>query len=305
MKLEPSERDPWWTNLWFFNNLKSLFNTISLFQSDITNAMARLVMRDGIEPRPIWSKPLELTSRQENSKIPEILKKLQQPYTGEKYSDAVDVCLASNIIEVGVDIDRLSLMTVVSQPKSTAQYIQVTGRVGRNPKDRPGLVAVLYAYGSPRDLSHFEHFRSYHERMYAQVEPTSVTPFAIPVIKRGLRGAITAYLRMHMPEDSGPNAVETNLLNDVKDLFTERIKKIAGISSEEFEALNNELEQIIAEITRWSKTSWENQDNRSDGLIITQGRDQGIPPLTWAIPMSMRNVDVGVAFQMSSKYLEI
>ena len=244
---------------------------------------------------------MELTSRKENSEIPETLEKLQQPYDPANLNNVIDVCLASNIIEVGVDIDRLSLMTVVSQPKSTAQYIQVTGRVGRKPpeSERPGLVAILYALGRPRDLSHFEHFRSYHERMYAQVEPTSVTPFALPVIKRGLRGAVTSFLRMNMKENSGPIDVPDELLNKTIELFKHRVTKIAGVSAEERNALSEELETIKKELARWGKVQW---DDGSTGLLVRQGLDQDIPPLTWRIPMSMRNVDAGTAFNITTKY---
>ena len=301
MILDDERRDAWWTNLWFFNSLKELFNTISLFQNDIPRYLTQLTRRDKLSPRYLRRPPMELTSRKENSEIPETLEKLQQPYDPANLNNVIDVCLASNIIEVGVDIDRLSLMTVVSQPKSTAQYIQVTGRVGRKPpeSERPGLVAILYALGRPRDLSHFEHFRSYHERMYAQVEPTSVTPFALPVIKRGLRGAVTSFLRMNMKENSGPIDVPDELLNKTIELFRDRVTKIAGVSAEERNALSEELETIKKELARWGKVQW---DDGSTGLLVRQGLDQDIPPLTWRIPMSMRNVDAGTAFNITTKY---
>src|SRR5690606_1688045 len=96
--------------------------------------------------------------------------------------DSIDICLASNIIEVGIDIDRLTLLIVAGQPKSTSQYIQVTGRVGRQWKTTPGLAIVLHNMLRPRDRSHFEGFRAYHQCLYAAVEPITVTPYTSSVI---------------------------------------------------------------------------------------------------------------------------
>ena len=103
-------------------------------------------------------------------------------------------CLASSIIEVGVDIDRLAVMSIVGQPKTTAQYIQVSGRVGRRVPERPGLVITIYNNSKPRDKSHYEDFRGYHQRLYAKVEPSSVTPFSRPALKRGLAAITVAAL---------------------------------------------------------------------------------------------------------------
>ena len=52
----------------------------------------------------------ELTSRMNNNEIAGALQELKTDYTITK-NEAIDLALASNIIEVGVDIDRLSLMT--------------------------------------------------------------------------------------------------------------------------------------------------------------------------------------------------
>ena len=116
-----------------------------------------------------------------------MLNQLEIPYTnyGEKDAERkhpMDVCLASSIIEVGIDIPRLSLMALIGQPKTTAQYIQVSSRIGGE-VSRPGLVFTLYSSAKARDISHYEKFKNYHQRVYSYVEPTSVTPFSIPAVE--------------------------------------------------------------------------------------------------------------------------
>ena len=84
---------------------------------------------------------------------------------------------------------------MVGQPKNTAEYIQATSRVGRDPS-RPGLVVTLGNWARPRDLAHFEQFRHYHETFYSQVEPLSVTPFSQTALDRTLAGVLLAAVRV-------------------------------------------------------------------------------------------------------------
>ena len=106
-----------------------------------------------------------------------------------------DVVLATSMLQVGVDVTRLGLMLLVGQPKNTAEYIQASSRVGRDPS-RPGLVVTLGNWARPRDLAHNESFRFYHETFYAQVEALSVTPFSVTSMERGLDGVLVSAARV-------------------------------------------------------------------------------------------------------------
>jgi len=135
--LDAEARDPWWTLLTFFNSLRELGAALSLFQSDIPDYFRTVQQRLGGDWKPRYlNEILELTGRLRSDEVPAAIAALEVATTvGKGYP--VDVCLASNIIEVGVDIDRLSLMAVVGQPKSTSQYIQVTGRVWSSSRRAP------------------------------------------------------------------------------------------------------------------------------------------------------------------------
>jgi hypothetical protein len=88
----------------------------------------------------------------------------------------------------------LGLMVVLGQPKTCAEYIQATSRVGRDPR-RPGLVVTLLNVHRPRDRSHYERFAVFHQAFYRSVEATSVTPFSPRALDRGLAGTLVALAR--------------------------------------------------------------------------------------------------------------
>lgn len=203
MEADDAARDPWWTLLCFFNSLRELGGAATLFVADARDYWRVIIDRMGISYEKIRSPfTSELTSRIRSDDISKELARLELPFrmdrprsgNAEAGERPVDVCLASSIIEVGVDILRLSLMVIVGQPKTTSQYIQVSSRIGRD-REKPGLVTVLYSHGKPRDRSHYERFHSYHQRLYAQVEPTSVTPFSLPAVDRALHGIVVAAVR--------------------------------------------------------------------------------------------------------------
>lgn len=305
MKLPESVRDGYWTNLNFLNSLRELGNTVSLLQSDVPDYLTRLRRRDQIEPR--WPKnTMELTSRRRSDEIPKAIEQLQAAYvTGQKEQRAIDICLASNIIEVGVDIDRLALMTIVGQPKTTAQYIQVSGRVGRRADVSPGLVIVLYGAAKPRDRSHYERFLSYHQKLYAQVEPTSVTPFATPVLRRALHAAIVAYVRQTGQEDMEPYPFPEDEYGRAVQLIC---KRADVADSHEMSA----VERVAAERRRqwrsWERTGWDANPapwgDPRQGLMRFSGTlpDLDSRATIWDVPTSMRNVDSECRLEISLAY---
>lgn len=182
--------DPWMTLAGYFNSIRELAGTRRLAEDDI-RARLRDADQGGLAKRRLRALT-ELTSRMSSTDIPRILERLEIPFdktleaqrlaerrAGQKPSSPTpyDMVLATNMISVGVDIDRLGLMLVAGQPKNTSEYIQATSRVGRS-ADGPGLVCTLFNWARPRDLSHYETFEHYHDTFYKHVEALSVTPFS-------------------------------------------------------------------------------------------------------------------------------
>ena len=294
LNLTQEEQDPWWTLLTFFNSLRELGEALSLFQSDILEHLNVIQTRTGEKQRRYLNHVLELTSRLSSEEVPKALEELGITRTSADFKKVIDVCLASNIIEVGVDIDRLSLMAIVGQPKSTSQYIQVSGRVGRR-AERPGMVVTLYSASKPRDRSHFEKFRSYHERLYAHVEPTSVTPFSPPAIDRALHAVMIAYARQTVPEAQAQRASPIPLmqLETFKKLLLERV---LHVDKEEYGNVEKTLEKRIADWTRRQPQLYSppyKQQITDSPLMYAAGTY--VPPdwksRIWSTPQSMRNVD--------------
>ena len=305
LAIPEEHRDGYWTNLNFLNSLRELGNTVSLIGSDIPDYLTGLARRQGLKPR--WpKKTMELTSRRRSDEIPKAIEDLQINYSpGKESQEAFDICLASNIIEVGIDIDRLGLMTIVGQPKTTAQYIQVSGRVGRKPEVSPGLVITIYGAGRPRDRSHYERFKTYHQQLYAQVEPTSVTPFATPVLRRALHAVAVAYIRQKSPIGIGPDPFPEARFNQAIQLIRERAE-IA--EPQEIEVLDRIARDRARQWERWERTEWNANPGAGDplqGLMRSAGTlpDLQSRATIWDVPTSMRNVDAECRLEITQAYL--
>lgn len=291
--------DGYWTNLNFFNSLRELGNTVSLIESDVRDYLQGIRRRDGSSVR--WPENvMELTSRKQSDEIPKALDELS---VGYRAKEAIDICLASNIIEVGVDVDRLALMTIVGQPKTVGQYIQVSGRVGRNPGNAPGLVLTLYGSSKPRDRSHYEKFRTFHQSLYAQVEPTSVTPFSRSVLKRALHAVLISIIRQRFDFDIQPSEFPEKEFQYAVGVFRDRVREQARAARMD-DLLDSSIEDRLMESVReieglwkaWDKTDWEKQPEdefHDDALLRRAGSyiDSQYVNESWETPTSMRAVD--------------
>src|SRR5204863_848424 len=154
-------------------------------------------------PRDVKYDVMELTSRVPTDAVAEAKRRLASVFRGRKDKDSVDLALATNMISVGLDITRLGLMVVSGQPKSAAEYIQATSRVGRE-VTRPGLVVTLLNVHRPRDRSHYERFSASHASFYRALEATEVTPFSPRAVDRGLPGVMVALARQGLPAMTAP-----------------------------------------------------------------------------------------------------
>lgn len=195
--------DPYMTLVGYFNSLRELGGSRRIIEDEVRSRLGQYSRRKRLEgndqlftDRNISYEVLELTSRVATNDVAAAKRRLSLPFCE---NERVDVALATNMISVGLDIVRLGLMIVLGQPKTSAEYIQATSRVGRDP-NRPGLVLTLFNIHKPRDRSHYERFENYHSSFYRGVEATSVTPFSPRSLDRALTGALVGLCRLAKKE---------------------------------------------------------------------------------------------------------
>lgn len=291
---DESLRDPYWTLVQYFSSLRELGRASTLVEADIPEQIKVIARRRDLESSQVrWvGYPVELTSRLSASEIPRILERLEVPLGPRGAHRPLDTLLATNMISVGVDIDRLGLMLVVGQPKSTSEYIQATSRVGRS-RSAPGLVVTLYNAGKPRDRSHYEQFHHFHETFYRQVEPTSITPFSLPVLDRALHAVLVIAARhiqrIDRTEDFDP---EDPAVVGFRDHLVQRMR---SVNASQTGYLEKRLDRLARLWRRSPPKNWGGFGRAPEErpLMYPAGSEprEEWGGHAWATPTSMRNVD--------------
>lgn len=227
--------DQYYTTVGYFNAIKDLGASSSIINDRVNVDIKALIQhkfameaqKAGLTVKDIhnYEKHNELTSRKSSREIKETLEQLSKPYTSDLCYSYI---LATNMLSVGIDIDRLGVMSVYNQPKLNAEYIQATSRVGRN---NPGLVLTMYNGSRSRDKSYYEQFSYYHKTLYEYVESTSVTPYSARSVEKALHAVFVAIVR-HTILGMGENKDAIKFRNDmpgidgIKKYILERVESI-------------------------------------------------------------------------------
>jgi hypothetical protein len=182
-----NDLDPFWTLVGYFNAIRELAGAVALARQDIVQRLGSIAA----SPRELdEQEPMELSSRASSLDLPSMLEELGVALGSGR--DPVNAVVATSMFGTGVDVERLGLMVVHGQPKTTSSYIQATGRVGRS---AGGVVVTFYRASRPRDLSHYEYFAGYHTTLYRHVEAVTVNPFAPRARDRALGPVAVSVLR--------------------------------------------------------------------------------------------------------------
>lgn len=313
--------DPYMTLVGYFNSLRELGGMKRLAEDDVQTRSFRvrmsLVERPGLAQRRVGS-IVELTSRVSNSDIPKYLDQLEVGFDGTYDSGErkwvtrrgqddprpIDVVLATNMLSVGVDVNRLGVMVVNGQPKGTAEYIQATSRVGRA---FPGVVVSVLTWARPRDLSHYETYEHYHATFYQHVEAQSVTPFSPRAMDRGLTGTMLSLMR-NLFEPFSPNTGAGAMTSASRSEMTSTVQTLAARG---WEVTEDSVRKLLAEAEMKSRADeWAQEAGVAGRILVYQKYGAGPtayplleapgirPWSTWTVPTSMREVEPAVRLVM-------
>jgi len=264
----PKEIDPYWSLVAYFNSIRELGGAIRLIEEDVVKEISNITSlieeykndenRDPGKPNQGME---ELTGRIKQGGIRRIREKLEKSHEDR---ESISTLLATNMISVGIDIERLGLMTVVGQTKNSSEYIQATGRIGRR-ADIPGLIFTFFNPYKPRDLSHYENFSGFHKTMQKSLESSSLTPFSVRALDRALHAVFIAMVRLSIPrfavrETANDFEADDPDILEIKEFILDRFMSIEHVDdkSNEYASLKEKLDLIIES---WDKYIGECEEN--------------------------------------------
>lgn len=290
LKFDERERDAYWTQIVYHNSKRELGATLTRARDNVPQHLSFMSHKGARKLHHVQ----ELSAYVKGPQIPVIMQRLE---TAHPDPDAIDLLACTNMLSVGVDVQRLGLMLMIGQPKQTAEYIQATSRVGRDANRPPGLVVVHYSGTKPRDRSYFENFQSYHQALYREVEPTSVTPCAPRARDRALHAALVTLMRIAGGLAADDAAAQFDPANPrVEALLLELLERLEKADSGESESIAEQLAELSAHWASRANTRIPPLRYKAKGgkqfaaLLCQYGARQEAE--AWPTLNSMRHVDL-------------
>ena len=321
----------------YFNSLKEVGKTDAQFYTEFTKYTRRLFKRllrydHMLECLYCYDSSFskaELTSRLSGSEINDAQANVERKWTALRrlpYKDGdtykyggtpPDIILATNMISVGIDVSRFNTIIMNSMPRNIAEYIQASSRVAR---EECGLVVTLHNPFRSRDLSHFERFIEFHEKLYYYVEPISITPFSKKSIEKYMPLYLATMIRHNNPQlamrkDAAniSEKIKEQLVHDLVKYFEGRYHRTSKLDnptkeSRSTETLRNLLsEDLMANIKTYIEKAledWLTLSNKNQLMYsVTQHDREKVPlfkdnsaysenaNLQWDVASSLRNVE--------------
>ncbi len=320
--------DAYMTLVDYFTSTRELAGMRRLVEDDVADRLSSLQVRTR-RRRPTVS---ELTSRMPSSRIATTLADLERPFSPQLDTSAaldvlrgsddeakkqlreamgervqpLDVLLATSMLQVGVDVQRLGLMLVTGQPKSTAEYIQATSRVGRD-RARPGLVVTLYQWSRPRDLAHYESFAYDHATFGMRVEGLTTTPYSDRALDRGLSAVLVASVRQGAVAALPNTAAGAVTLNGpAAAVLLQRFGNRAERVTHDIAAGARARFEVQCRLDEWQQRRRRLEsgalgyEEAADVTGLLSRPDDGIWG-RWTAPMSLREVEPEVLLQLDRR----
>lgn len=338
--------DYYHTTISYFNSLKEVGKTQSQVQTYILKEVRRVFNRV-IRPQklmhsiytygPIYE--AELTGRLSGEEVKNELKSVENQWKAQHRLAHIEdtevrngqvppeFIMATNMISVGIDVSRFNTIIMNSMPRNIAEYIQASSRVARNDY---GLVLTVHHPFRARDISYYEKFIEFHEKMYSYVEPISITPFTKKSVERYM-GLYLATILRHTTgfvERVSAGNISSLTENDIKkmiDLFVEYFENRRERLSHFDKIISNLLKaENVEQIREWIKEAIQewilfSNQTRINGkqlvfnrkaLTANSAQEQlyvdieeyegNIHSKKWQVPMSLRVIEPEAAIKINS-----
>jgi hypothetical protein len=160
---------------------------------------------------------------------------------------STEAIVATSMISHGVDIGRMNVMVFNGMPKSIAEYIQASSRVGRN---FLGVVFMIFNPIRERDRSHSRYHAKFHEYLDRMVEPVAINRWSRYAARKTIPGVLMALILQSVNRDYWESGRHPHHLHDLTRMQEAlRPPDLGGLSAAQKAELLASLEK--AYLTDW------------------------------------------------------